>query len=52
MARTLDSEKREAWPDFETSRMSSSPEVSRTWTSSSLVADLDRDDPVGAIGVL
>ena len=52
IALTLDSEKREAWPDLETSRMSSSPEVSRTWTSSSLSRILIAMIPSARIGVL
>ncbi len=50
--RTFDSEKRDAWPDLETSRMSSSPEVRRTWTSSSPSRILIAMIPSARIGVL
>ena len=50
--RTFDSLKREAWPDFETIRMSSSPEVRRTWTSSSPSRTLIAMIPSARIGVL
>ena len=52
IGRTAVSWKREAWPDFETSSRSSSPEVSRTWTSSSPSRTLIAMIPSARIGVL
>ena len=52
IGRTSFSEKRDAWPDLETIRMSSLPEVSRTWTSSSPSRILIAMIPSARIGVL
>ncbi len=50
--RTASSLKRLAWPDLETSSRSSSPLVSRTWTSSSSSRTLIAMIPSARIGVL
>ena len=52
IGRTGFSLKREAWPDFETSSRSSSPEVSLTCTSSSPSRTLIAMIPSALIGVL
>ena len=52
IGRTCDSLKRDALPDFETMRMSSSPEVRRTWTSSSSSLTLIAMIPSALIFVL